>query len=131
MNYGSDFLIIDGDIVWEGDNLATISGEDNVKQQAELRMLADLGESIFFKEYGGKLFTHLGKTYSIEQKQAAESEARSVLLKVGNANGQGWIEKVLECSITPVKGQKAFRLFARYVLRGDTKVQDFNIRLEV
>jgi len=131
MNYGTDFLIINGDIVWEGDNISTISGEDNVTQQSELRMLSDLGENIFYRDYGAKLFSYLGRSFSTEVRKSAEAEARAALLRVGSANGQGWIEQILECSITRIEGEKAFKLYAKYKLRGDKTPKEISTRLEV
>lgn len=132
MNFGTDLLIVDEEIVWEGDALATVSGEDNVRQQAYLRFLTDLGESVFFKDYGSRFFSYLSKPFNDENKKNAESEARALLLRVGDSNGQGWIEKVISSQIdlVTVDGKQVKRLIVKYVLRGDSTVRDLNMKFE-
>lgn len=132
MNAGTDFLILNGEIVFAGDNLATVSGEENVRQQAYLRLLADLGESVFFPEYGTLLHTFLAKPYSDENARKAEAEARAALLRVGTqAGGLGWIEQVLECRLylSKADGKKVKMLYARYLLRGDSEGRELRLAL--
>ncbi|MDR6883016.1 DUF2634 domain-containing protein [Bacillus sp. 3255] len=133
MNFGADLLLVAGEIVWEGDNLALASGEDNAKQQTELQVLTDLGEMVFYKDYGGRISSFLtGKTFTLENKVKAEAEVRSTLLKVGTvAGGEGWIENVKECSIslTEVDGKQAFTIFAKYLLRGDVVERELNVTI--
>ncbi|MDO3680643.1 DUF2634 domain-containing protein [Paenibacillus ehimensis] len=127
MNFGSDFLILNGEFVWEGDNLATVSGEDNVKQQAYLRLITDLGESVFFADYGSRLQMYLSKPFNEENKKKAEAEAKATLLRVGD----GWIEQVLECRIEleDTSGKKI--LFAKYFLQGENTPREISHKMEV
>lgn len=133
MNFGADLLIVDGDVVWEGDNLSTVSGIDNVQQQAYLRAMTTIGESIFYKDYGAKLLQYSTLPFTDENKSKIEAEAKEMLLQVGNAQGQGgWIERVLECRLELVilDGKQGKRLFAKYVIRGEAKPRTMNFTLE-
>lgn len=132
INTGRDLLLLNGDIVFAGDNLTTVSDEDNVKQQAYLRILTDLGESVFFPGYGTKLHTFLSKPYSDENARQAESEARAALLLVGTqGGGPGWIEQVIECRLylTEVSGKKAKMLYAKYLIRDNSEPQELQLAL--
>jgi hypothetical protein len=133
MNVGTDLLLFNGEFVWEGDNLATVSGADNIQQQAYLRLLTDQGESIFFRDYGCKLQTLLSKPFTPENKQRAEADAKAALMQVGNANGTAWIEQVLECKIelVTIDGKQAKRLFAKYLIRGEKAPRQTSFKLEV
>ncbi|MCP1306479.1 DUF2634 domain-containing protein [Paenibacillus tyrfis] len=127
MNFGADFLILNGEFVWEGDNLATVSGEDNVDQQAYLQLITDSGESVFFTDYGGRLQMYLSRPFNDENKKKAEAEAKATLSRVGDR----WIEQVLECRIEleETSGKKV--LFAKYLLQGSTTPRDINLKMEV
>jgi phage baseplate assembly protein W len=128
MNFGTDLLIVDGEIIWDGDELATVSGEDNVNQQAYLRLMTDLGENPFFPDYGSQLQTYMSKTYTLENKQKAEEIAKAALLRVGDENGLSWIEQVLDCQLllTQVEGKTTKVLFAKYKIRGLDQPQELN-----
>ena len=131
INVGTDLLLLDGDIVFSGDNLATVSGEDNVKQQAYLRELTDKGESVFFPDFGTLLFTYANKPYTEENARKAEAEARAGLLRVGDVNSPGWIEQVLECRFytTEVGGKQVRMLYAKYLIRDDKEPRELNLTL--
>ena len=132
INTGTDILILNGDIVFDGDNLATVSGEDNVSQQSYLRELADKGESVFFPDFGTLLFTYVAKPYTEENARMAEGEARAGLLRVGDANNsQGWIEQVLECRfyLDTVDGKTMKKLYAKYLVRGGIETRELNLTL--
>ncbi|WP_019123646.1 DUF2634 domain-containing protein [Brevibacillus massiliensis] len=126
MSYGTDLLIIDGEIMWTGDTLATVSGLENVKQQAYLRLLTALGESEFFSNYGTTLSEVLAKPYTPDNKKTAESITREALLLVGTENGPGWIEEVIDCQLllTTVGGKQAKTLYAKF------KVREFDESIE-
>ncbi|UED70701.1 DUF2634 domain-containing protein [Brevibacillus sp. HD3.3A] len=119
MNYGTDLLVINGEIMWSGDTLATVSGLENVKQQAYLRLLTSLGESEFYPEYGCTLSEILAKPFTPENKKTAESIARDTLLQVGTENGPGWIEEVIDChlKLETFDGQQVKVLYAKYRVR--------------
>jgi len=134
MNPGTDILVLNGDIIFDGDTLAIVSGDDNVQQQAYLCLLADKGESIFFPDYGTFLHGILAKPCTDENAAKAEAEARTGLLRVGDASGgQGWIEEVLDCRLllTEVDGKAAKMLFARYRIRGDSTVRELKAAIKV
>ena len=57
-----DILIVNGEVIWTGDDIFVTEGEDAIDQQAYLRATCDLGESIFYDGYGSKLFDIFGKT---------------------------------------------------------------------
>ncbi|KKX52559.1 MULTISPECIES: hypothetical protein [Brevibacillus] len=117
MSFGTDILIIDGEIMWSGDTLATVTGIENVKQQAYLRLLTTLGESEFYPQYGTTLSEVLAKPYTPENKKLAESIARDVLLQVGTENGTGWIKDVIDCQllIQKIDEQQVKVLFAKFL----------------
>jgi hypothetical protein len=131
INVGTDLLLVDGDIVFDGDNLATVTGEDNVRQQANLRMITDKGESIFFPDFGDLLSSFVAKPYTAENAAQAESEARATLLRVGDTNGQGWIEQVIECTfyLATVDNKSVKMLYAKFLIRGDTEPRELSLVL--
>jgi hypothetical protein len=131
INVGTDLLLVDGDIVFDGDNLATVSSDTNVKQQAYLRMLADKGESVFFPDFGTKVYQYANKPYNEENARKVESEARAELLQVGAINGIGWIEKVLECRyhLTKVDGKAVKTLYIKYLIRDETLSRELSLVL--
>ncbi|WP_340701675.1 DUF2634 domain-containing protein [Brevibacillus borstelensis] len=119
MSFGADMLIIDGEIMWSGDTLATVTGIENVKQQAYLRLLTTLGESEFYPQYGTTLSEVLAKPYTPDNKKLAESIAREALLLVGTENGPGWIEEVLDCRllVQVIQGHQVKVLYAKFRAR--------------
>lgn len=134
MNFGTDLLIVDGEIMWNGDDLATVSGVDNVNQQAYLATLTDLGENVFFSLYGGRLYEYAAKPFTMDNKQKMESEAREILMKVGTSGGgQSWIETILVCdvSLVQVDGKSAKMLYVKYLPRGSTQPQEINYTFRV
>lgn len=132
INTGRDLLLQNGDIVFAGDNLATVGDEDNVKQQAYLRLLTDLGESVFFSDFGALFIIYASKPYTEENARKVEAEARVALLKVGTqSGGESWIEKVLECrlQLTEIDGKKVKMLYAKYLIRDNSEPQELSLAL--
>jgi len=132
INTGTDILILNGDIVFDMDNLSTVSSEDNIKQQAYLRLLTDLGESVFFLNYGTTLYTLLTKPYTEENARMVEAEARAALLLIGTqSGGQGWIEQVFECQLQliTIEGKQVKMLYVKYLPRGETELQELQLSL--
>lgn len=126
--FGNDVMISNGEIVWNGDEIVMIDGERNVIQQAYLRCMADLGESSFFPEYGSTLRGYQGKSFTKENKIAAESEVTQRLLMVGD----GWIEEVLRCDVSwgKVAEQDVILVQATVRIRGEETPQDMEWRLK-
>ena len=73
--------MVNGEIIWEGDNIFVAEGEDVIDQQAYFRAICDLGESIFYEEYGSRLFEYIGKPDSETNRALIESECMEVLRK--------------------------------------------------
>jgi hypothetical protein len=131
-DFGSDILIIDGEVIWNGDDIATVSGVDNVKQQAYLQFLCDRGESEFFPWYGELVAFTAGKPYTAALKAEVEGMARDGLLRVGDADGGvPWIQEVLECRyyLTTVDERSVRMLYAKFIPRGQTEPQEFDIEV--
>jgi len=76
-----DILVVNGEVIWTGDDIAIAEGEDAIDQQAYLRATCDLGESIFYEEYGSKLFEYLGKPDTQTNKALIEAECMEMLRK--------------------------------------------------
>ena len=57
----SDILVVNGEIIWNHDDIYIISGDENIRQQAYLRSTCDLGESGLSQSYGSDIFKQLGK----------------------------------------------------------------------
>lgn len=76
-----DILVVNGEVIWEGDDIGIVEGEDCVDQQAYFRATCDMGESIFYDEYGSKIFEYLGKPDSQTNKALIETECMEVLRK--------------------------------------------------
>ena len=76
-----DILVVNGEVIWQGDDIFVTEGEDAIDQQAYLRATCDLGESIFYDGYGSKLFTYLGKPDTQTNKALIEAECMEVLRK--------------------------------------------------
>lgn len=129
MNFGSDLLVLDGAIVYNGYDLTTVSGIDNVNQQAYLRSVTDLGESIFYSNYGSKLYEYLAKPYTPENIEKVENEVRSLLLSIGSEYGTPWISEILECQYTlkEVEGRTVKYIYTKYIVDGQVQETSFNI----
>ncbi len=78
----ADILVVNGDVIWDNGDIAFVTGEEDIKQQAYLRSIADEGESVFYPSYGSKIFMYLGRSESKAVKSYIESAAREALLKV-------------------------------------------------
>lgn len=76
-----DILVVNGEVIWEGDDIFMIEGEEAIDQQSYLRATCDLGESIFYEEYGSRLFTYLGKPDTQTNKALIEAECMEILRK--------------------------------------------------
>lgn len=111
-----------GDIIWDGDDIALTDGDDNIKQQCYLRSIADVGENPFFRTYGGKLFDYVSKPFSKENKAKAEGEARRLLL---NVEGIEMVNKT-EIILKEINGSLCKVLTAQFVYNGQTKSFNFN-----
>lgn len=115
-----DILVINGEVIWTGDDIFIAEGEDAVDQQAYLRATCDLGESIFYDGYGSRLFEYLGKPDTQTNKALIEAECREVLRKTeGISNVESvdfeWVE---------IEGEKKPSLRAKYCYENtDKKVE--------
>lgn len=129
--FGTDILIINGEVIWNGDDIATVSGVENVKQQAYLQFLCDRGESEFFPFYGELISFLRGKPFTASQKSQAEEQAREGLMLVGTADGEGWIQEVIDCQVylSNVEERQVIRLYAKFLPRGVTDVQEFDLEV--
>lgn len=73
-----DFLLWDGDVVWQGDDIVLCDGVSNKVQQAYLETITDKGESIFYPEYGTKIYQKIGKVLSGDNKELIQQEILAV-----------------------------------------------------
>ena len=69
-----DILVVNGEVIWEDDDIFIAEGEEAIDQQSYLRATCDLGESIFYEEYGCRLFQYLGKPDSQTNRALIEAE---------------------------------------------------------
>ena len=115
-----DILVVNGEVIWTGDDVAMVEGEDCIDQQAYFRATCDLGESIFYDDYGSKFFEYLGKPDSQTNKALIEAECMEILRKTeGIENVESvafeWVE---------IEGEKKPSLRAKYYYTGSsTKVE--------
>lgn len=115
-----DILVVNGEVVWQGDDIFVVEGEDAIDQQAYLRATCDLGESIFYEEYGSRLFEYLGKPDNETNKALIEAECMEILRKTEGIESVEsvafeWIE---------IEGQKKPSLRAKYYYENtDKKVE--------
>ena len=112
-----DILIVNGEVIWTGDDIFIAEGEDAIAQQAYLRATCDLGESIFYDGYGSRLFEYLGKPDTQTNKALIEAECREVLRKTeGISNVESvafeWVE---------IEGEKKPSLRAKYCYENTNK----------
>lgn len=61
-------------IVFIGNDIATVSGINNLIQQLYLRFLCEKGEIVHYPEYGTKLYSIISKSMNEERKKEAERE---------------------------------------------------------
>ena len=115
-----DILIVNGEVIWTGDDIFIAEGEDAIDQQAYLRATCDLGESIFYDGYGSRLFEYLGKPDTQTNKALIEAECMEVLRKterISNVESVAfeWVE---------IEGEKKPSLRAKYCYENtDKKVE--------
>lgn len=93
----ADILVVNGEIVWTGDELYIAEGYEAIDQEAYLRASCDIGEDVFYSDYGSRIFEYLGKPYSESNKSLIEAEAKEALLKT-----QG-IKEVLNADLKYIK----------------------------
>ena len=112
-----DILVVNGEIVWTGDDIAMGEGEDCIDQQAYLQATCDLGESIFYDGYGSRLFEYLGKPDNETNKAFVEAECMEVLRKTeGISNVESVVLEWVE-----IDGQKKPSLRAKYTYQNTNK----------
>lgn len=123
----SDIFVLNGDIVWEGDEIYIANDKDSINQQAYLRATCDLGESIFYNDYGSRLFTYIGKPNTESNKALIETEAKETLLKVKG------ISEVIETSLINVNiDDKIFPcIYAKYKYEDSDKLIENTFKLSV
>lgn len=112
-----DILVVNGEVVWQGDDIFVVEGEDAIDQQAYLRATCDLGESIFYEEYGSRLFEYLGKPDNETNKALIEAKCMEILRKTEGIESVEsvafeWIE---------IEGQKKPSLRAKYYYENTNK----------
>ena len=70
----SDILVVNGEVIWNHDDIYIVSGDENIKQQAYLRSTCDLGESGLSADYGSRIFMQIGKP-DLKRLEKAAREA--------------------------------------------------------
>lgn len=73
-----DVLIWDGDIAWQGDRIMLCDGVSNIVQQAYLETTTDKGESLFYQEYGTKIYKKVGRVITNGNKELVQQEIVAV-----------------------------------------------------
>lgn len=73
-----DVLIWDGDIAWQGDRIMLCDGVSNIVQQAYLETTTDKGESLFYQEYGTKIYQKVGRVITNGNKELVQQEIVAV-----------------------------------------------------
>lgn len=118
----ADILVVEGDIIWDGIDIAIIDSDENLKQQCYLRSITDEGENPFFKNYGGKVFDYVSKPFSYENKSKLESEIRKLLLNVEG------IEMVSEVTVYLKEYEEKMckMVNAQFIYNGKAKSFNFN-----
>ncbi len=81
-----DLLLWDGDVVWQGDDIVLCDGVSNKVQQAYLETITDKGESIFYPEYGTKIYQKIGKVLSDGNKELIRQEILAVFADMDDVN---------------------------------------------
>lgn len=110
----SDLLIVNGEVIWSGEDLYIVKGNHAVDQEAYLRTICDLGESAFYGDYGSKLFSYLGKPDTSANRAFIEAEAKEALLKTKG------IKKVLQVSFRQILIDQTWYpfIYAKYQYEG-------------
>ena len=122
-----DILVVNGEIVWMGDDIAMAEGEDCIDQQAYLQATCDLGESIFYDGYGSRLFKYLGKPDNETNKAFVEAECMEVLRKTeGISNVESVVLEWVE-----IDGQKKPSLRAKYTYQNTNKTVEATFKFVV
>ena len=80
-----DLLLWDGDVVWQGDDILLCDGVSNKVQQAYLETITDKGESVFYPEYGTKIYQKIGKVLSSGNKELIQQEILAVFADMDGA----------------------------------------------
>lgn len=122
-----DILVVNGEIVWMGDDIAMTEGEDCIDQQAYLQATCDLGESIFYDGYGSRLFEYLGKPDNETNKAFVEAECMEVLKKTeGISNVESVVLEWVE-----IDGEKKPSLRAKYTYQNTNKTVEATFKFAV
>ena len=122
-----DILVVNGEIVWTGDDIAMAEGEDCIDQQAYLQATCDLGESIFYDGYGSRLFEYLGKPDNETNKAFVEAECMEVLKKTeGISNVESVVLEWVE-----IDGEKKPSLRAKYTYQNTNKTVEATFKFVV
>lgn len=123
----ADVLLVNGEVIWEGDELFVAYADEAVRQQAYLRAVCDQGESMFYDEYGSLLFTYLGKPFTPSNKALVEASAKESLLQT-----EGIAEVVsADYRFEEVDGVKRPVIFAQYRLEGEEKAREAMFRFMI
>lgn len=112
----ADIMLEAGEVIWQGDDIYIADGGNSIDQQAYLRLTCDVGESIFYPDYGSKLSEYLGRPYTAGNKALVETEAKVRLLEV-----QG-IDEVEDVKIYIAEGEGVKRpcIYAKYSRANET-----------
>lgn len=123
----ADILVINGNIIWQGDNLCIVNGTDAIDQEAYLQATCDLGESIFYDNYGSLLFTYIGKPDNASNKAMIETEAKNVLLKTEG------IEEVMEIKYQRVMIEDKLypSIYAKYRYSGQEGISEKTFKFAI
>ncbi len=73
-----DILLWDGDIAWQGDRIMLCDGVSNIVQQAYLETATDRGESLFYQEYGTRIYQKIGRVIASGNKELVQQEIVAV-----------------------------------------------------
>ena len=73
-----DILLWDGDIAWQGDRIMLCDGVSNIVQQAYLETTTDRGESLFYQEYGTRIYQKIGRVIASGNKELVQQEIVAV-----------------------------------------------------
>ncbi|QYY44789.1 Phage baseplate assembly protein W [Aneurinibacillus thermoaerophilus] len=69
------------DIQFVGNEIATMSQIENIRNQLYLRLLCEKGELIYYPEYGTNLYRMLSKSMTPAQIQKIEGEVRDTIMQ--------------------------------------------------
>ena len=122
-----DILVVNGEVIWQGDDIFVAEGEDCIDQQGYLRATCDLGESIFYDDYGSRLFEFLGKPDNETNKALIEAECMEILRKT---EGIGTVENVV-LKWVEIEGEKKPSLRAKYTYENTNKTVEATFKFAV